>query len=137
MARIQQIDKVYVDVRRPASSLETLQQAVGRKSGQGQGGLPITILRSNGEAYENRGRILFSGINVDAGTGDVLLRIEVDNPGRQLLPGMFVRAVPLAHYANALSIPQQSLVRTGGKTQVWTIDSKNTAHLTPVVVGSC
>jgi multidrug efflux system membrane fusion protein len=86
MARIQQIDKVYVDVRRPASSLETLQQAVGRKSGQGQGGLPITILRSNGEAYENRGRILFSGINVDAGTGDVLLRIEVDNPGRQLLP---------------------------------------------------
>lgn len=136
MARIQQIDKVYVDVRRPASSLETLQQAVGRKSGQGQGGLPITILRSNGEAYENRGRILFSGINVDAGTGDVLLRIEVDNPGRQLLPGMFVRArVPLAHYANALSIPQQSLVSTGGKTQVWTIDSKNTAHLTPVVVG--
>jgi multidrug efflux system membrane fusion protein len=94
MARIQQIDKVYVDVRRPASSLETLQQAVGRKSGQGQGGLPITILRSNGEAYENRGRILFSGINVDAGTGDVLLRIEVDNPGRQLLPGMFVRASP-------------------------------------------
>lgn len=136
MARIQQIDKVYVDVRRPASSLETLQQAVGRQSANGQSGLPVTLLSSNGTPYESKGRILFSGINVDAGTGDVLLRVLVDNPKRQLLPGMFVRArVPLAHYANAISLPQQAVIHSGGHTQVWTLDTHNKAQLTPVVVG--
>lgn len=133
MARIQQIDKVYVDVRQPAASLESLQQALEQPAGNG---LPVTILRSNGEAYENHGRILFSGINVDAGTGDVLLRVLVDNPKRQLLPGMFVRArIPLARYADALTVPQQAVVRLGGKAHVWTIDAQNLAHLTPVQLG--
>lgn len=136
MARIQQIDKVYVDVRRPASSLETIQQAVGRQTANGQSGLPVTLLSSNGTPYETKGRILFSGINVDAGTGDVLLRVLVDNPKRQLLPGMFVRArIPLAHYANAISLPQQAVIHTSGKTQVWTLDTNNKVQLKSVVVG--
>lgn len=136
MARIQQIDKVYVDVRRPASSLETIQLAVGRQTAKGQNGLPVTILRSDGTPYETTGHILFSGINVDAGTGDVLLRVLVDNPRRQLLPGMFVRArVPLAHYTNALSVPQQAVIHTGGKTQVWTMDTSNKVQLRSIVVG--
>lgn len=136
MARIQQIDKVYVDVRRPAASLEALQQALGNRDGNGQSGLPVTLLRSDGTAYETKGRILFSGINVDAGTGDVLLRVQVDNPKRQLLPGMYVRArVPLAHYSNALTLPQQAVIHSAGKTQVWTVDGHNKAHLTPVRVG--
>lgn len=136
MARIQQIDTVYVDVRRPAASLEALQEALGQQDSASGLGLPIAILRSNDEAYETHGKILFSGINVDSSTGDVLLRIQVGNPKRQLLPGMFVRArIPLAQYAEALSVPQQAVIRTGGKTHVWTIDAQNVAHLTPVELG--
>ncbi len=136
MARIQQIDKVYVDVRRPTASLETLQRALGKLGSDTDNGLSVAILRSNGEAYEARGKILFSGINVDAGTGDVLLRVQVENPKRHLLPGMFVRArVPLAHYDDALTVPQQAVVRSGGKTHVWTVDGQNLAHLTPVELG--
>ena len=64
--------------------------------------------------------ILFSGIEVDAGTGDVLLRVLVDNPERRLLPGLYVQArIPRARYANALSVPQQAVVRTSGQTSVW------------------
>lgn len=134
MARIQQIDKVYVDVRRPAASIDVLQQALDQQDTSR--GLPVTILRSNGEAYESSGKILFSGINVDAGTGDVLLRVQVENPKRQLLPGMFVLArVPLVRYADALNVPQQAIIRSSGKSHVWTIDEKNVAHLTPVVLG--
>ena len=133
MARIQQIDKVYVDVRRPATSLDALQQALNQPGEEADQGVPITILRSDGEAYDGSGRILFSGINVDAGTGDVLLRVQVDNPKRQLLPGMFVRArVPSARYADALSVPQQAVVRLAGKAHVWTLDAQRLAHLTPV-----
>ena len=136
MARIQQIDKVYVDVRRPASSLEAMQEALGKRGADAGSGLPVTILRSNGTPYEVTGKILFSGVNVDAGTGDVLLRVQVENPRRQLLPGMFVRArVPLARHDDALTIPQQAVVRLGGKAHVWTIDAKNLAHVTPVELG--
>lgn len=101
LARIQQIDRVYVDVRQPAAALEALREALvpqhvedAANSGSGSGhspGLPATILRSSGEPYPQTARILFSGINVDAGTGDVLLRILVDNPDRLLLPGMLDR----------------------------------------------
>lgn len=136
MARIQQIDRVYVDVRRPASSLEALQEAFGANSADAGNGLPVTLLRSNGEPYDVAGRVLFSGINVDAGTGDVLLRVQVNNPERQLLPGMFVRArVPLASYADALTIPQQAVVRVGGKPHVWTLDGKSQVHLAPIELG--
>ena len=134
MARIQQIDTVYVDVRRPSSSFEALQKAVG--TNKSDLGLPVTLLRSNGEPYQVTGRILFSGINVDEGTGDVLLRILVNNSSRTLLPGMFVRArVPLASYPQAITIPEQAVIRMGGKTNIWTIDEKNHAHLTPVQLG--
>ncbi|PQV46651.1 efflux RND transporter periplasmic adaptor subunit [Paraburkholderia sp. BL21I4N1] len=136
MARIQQIDQVYVDVRQPAASLEALRDAVlTHQSGSG-GGLPAAVLRDNGEPYGVTGRILFSGVNVDPGTGDVLLRVLVDNPKRQLLPGMFVRArIPRAHYADALTVPQQAVVRAEGKPRIWTLDASGHAHLAPVELG--
>lgn len=136
MARIQQIDKVYVDVRRPAASLEALQQALEKHRVNTSNGMPVAILKSTGGVYEVSAKVLFSGINVDSGTGDVLLRVQVDNPKRQLLPGMFVRArIPLASYQGALSVPQQAVVRPGGKAHVWTINSQNVAHLAPVELG--
>ena len=96
----------------------------------------MAILRSDGEAYDVTGRILFSGINVDAGTGDVLLRVLVDNPQRLLLPGMFVRArVPRASYAEALTAPQQAVVRNDGEPRIWVLDAQNRAKLTPVQLG--
>ncbi|MGE4262840.1 efflux RND transporter periplasmic adaptor subunit, partial [Shewanella sp.] len=116
MARIQQIDQVYVDVRCPASSLEGLREALSMKKTSSDSGLPVGILRSNGEPYAVKGRMLFSGVHVDDGTGDVLLRVVVDNPQRLFLPGMFVRArVPHASYTDAITVPQQSVVRVGSQ----------------------
>ncbi|KWA12598.1 RND transporter [Burkholderia cepacia] len=137
MARIQQIDQVYVDVRQPAASLESLRGALAAQTqASNSNSLPIDVLREDDTRYDVRGRMLFSGVNVDPGTGDVLLRVLVDNPKRELLPGMYVRArVPRAHYANAVMVPQQAIVRAGGKPQVWVIDAKNQAHLKGVEVG--
>lgn len=129
MARIQQIDQVYVDVRQPASVLESLRQQAGSTAPE----LAVEILGSNGTPLEMQGRILFSGIEVDAGTGDVLLRVLVDNPERRLLPGLYVQArIPRARYANALTVPQQAVVRTSGQTSVWVVDGQGQAQLVPV-----
>ncbi len=129
MARIQQIDQVYVDVRQPASVLESLRQQAGSTAPE----LAVEILGSNGTPLGMQGHILFSGIEVDAGTGDVLLRVLVDNPERRLLPGLYVQArIPRARYANALTVPQQAVARTSGQTSVWVVDGQGQAQLVPV-----
>lgn len=133
MARIQQIDKVYVDVRQPAAALAALQAS-------GTGGadkLPVTILGADGQPHPVTGRILFSGISVDAGTGDAVIRVLVDNPQRQLLPGMFVRArIARAVQANGVLVPQQAVLRSSdGQAQAWVLDGTNKASLIPITVG--
>ncbi|WP_372095514.1 efflux RND transporter periplasmic adaptor subunit [Tistrella mobilis] len=148
MARIQQVDQVYVDLRQPARSQEALREALRRRTGpdgqstngpstDGEGrDLPVRILRSDGTPYGSIGHILFSGITVDAGTGDMLLRVLVDNPSRELLPGMFVRArVPRAGYDDALMIPQQAVTRAGGVPQVWIVAADATVRPVPVTLG--
>lgn len=138
MTRIQQIDQVFVDIRRPASSLEAMREALAANS-DGEpsiAGTKIEILRSNGTPYQVKGEILFSGINIDEGTGDVLLRVLVDNSQRLLLPGMFVKAKVLySSYDNALMVPQQAVMHLAGAPHLWSIDQEGYAHLKPVKLG--
>lgn len=132
MARIQQIDQVYVDVRQPASVLEALREQAGSTVPE----LTVEILGSDGKPLGMQGHILFSGIEVDAGTGDVLLRVLVDNPERRLLPGLYMQArIPRARYAHALSVPQQAVVRTSGQTSVWGLDGQGQAQQIAVTTG--
>ena len=126
MARIEQIDKVYVDVRQRATSL-----AAGAAAAQ-----PVTIIGADGKPYAHAGKVLFAGTSVDAGTGDTIVRVLVDNPQRQLLPGMFVRArIARGAPADTLLVPQQAVQRSSdGQARVWVIDSAHKASLRPVQV---
>jgi len=134
MATVQQIDRVYVDVRQPVARLEALREAVA--SGTADPNAPVDILSANGALHPMKGRMLFSGITVDAGTGDAVVRVLVANPGRRLLPGMFVRArLPRTFQARAITVPQQAVRRVGGKPQVHVVDSKGRVHARQVVVG--
>lgn len=136
MATVQQIDQVYVDVRESATSLERWRHALGNRLAPGADGVPVQILDSSGKAYGLSGRILFSGISVDAGTGNVLLRVQVDNPNRQLLPGMYVLArVPRAHHTDALSVPQQAVLRRDGQASVWVVGADEQVRRVPVELG--
>lgn len=132
MALVQQIDKVYVDVRQPASMLEALRQAAGQRQQAN-----VVIVGANGKPYGVKGQILFSGINVDAATGDTVVRVEVDNPDRVLLPGMYVRArLPRGAEGPQLLVPQQAVLRdSAGQPQVWVVDAKQQASLRTVELG--
>lgn len=129
LATVQQIDQVYVDVRQPADHYAAL-----REKGAAAG--PVDILTSGG-IHPVKGRILFSGITVDPGTGDALVRVAVANPGERLLPGMFVRArLPRATLPGALTVPQQAVTHDGdGTAQVSVVDSQDRVHVRPVRLG--
>lgn len=132
MARVQQIDQVYVDVRLPASMLEDIRQQAAS-----DGTKPaVEILNSDGKPLGIQGHILFSGIEVDAGTGDVLLRVLAENPQHRLLPGLYVRArVPRAHYPAALTVPQEAVTRAAGDASVWVLDAEGQVQPVAIEVG--
>lgn len=126
LARIQQLDQVYVDVRQPAANLDTMRGKPPR----------VTILGGDGAPLGVGGHVLFSGVTVDEGTGDVLVRVLVDNQDRKLLPGMFVRArMVRARYDGALAIPLQAVVRSGDQAKVWVLGAGNRVHAVPVDLG--
>lgn len=130
LASIQQIDRVYVDVRQPAERYAALREK-GATAGS------VEILTASGRSHPVRGHILFSGIAVDPGTGDALVRVEVANPGETLLPGMFVRArLPRATMPAALTVPQQAVTRTGdGTPQVSIVGGQGRVHVRTVGLG--
>ncbi|WP_433527821.1 efflux RND transporter periplasmic adaptor subunit [Sphingomonas paucimobilis] len=130
LATIQQIDRVYVDVRQPAERYAEL-RAQGAAAG------PVEIFSASGRSHPVEGHILFSGIAVDPGTGDALVRVEVPNPGERLLPGMFVRArLPRARMPAALTVPQQAVTRAGdGSPQVSVVGGQDRVHIRRVTLG--
>ena len=136
LATIQQIGSVHIDIRQPASRLEHLRNLAKSSNFKEPGTIPIEILAGEGEDGVIAAKALFSDISVDEGTGNVRLRAAADNAGRQLLPGMYVRArVPRGTYPDALSVPQQAVVRdTLGAPSVFVV-ADGTATPTPVTLG--
>jgi len=137
MATIQQIDRVYVDVKQSIGEYERLQAALqsGELSANNQKG--VQILNSLGQLYNVSAKMLFEDINVDPETGDVTIRIEVNNPERKLLPGMYVRVnIERASVPHALLVPEQAIQRNmNGDPQVYVVNAKGGADIRPVELG--
>ncbi|PWC33357.1 efflux RND transporter periplasmic adaptor subunit [Azospirillum sp. TSO35-2] len=135
LAVVQQIDKVYVDVRQPVERFEALRQA--QESGNSADGSGVQILSPSGTPYPVKGRVLFSDVTVDAGTGNVVVRVEVDNPRQHLLPGMFVRArLPRVTMPAAILVPQEAVKRDGaGVATLGVVEGAGEVHDRPVTVG--
>ncbi|MEW9309969.1 efflux RND transporter periplasmic adaptor subunit [Labrys neptuniae] len=131
LALVQQIDRVYVDVKQPSSQIDVIRE--GAKSGQldDASRIPVAIFAASGKPYPMTGRALFSDISVEPGTGNVTVRVEVPNPDRILLPGMYVRArLPRGVRRDALLVAQEAVVRdpTGRPQLVIVNDQKHGAR---------
>ncbi|WP_062235126.1 efflux RND transporter periplasmic adaptor subunit [Aureimonas sp. N4] len=137
LAVVQQLDRVYLDVRQPSIRREALEDMAASGRSEEAGTLGIDIFTIAGKPYEFPGKVLFSDTTVDPGTGSLSLRVEVPNPYRQLLPGMYLRArVPSAVYPAALTVPQQAVTRdTSGKPQLTVLASDNMAAPRAVELG--
>lgn len=136
MAVIQQISQVYVDVKQSISDYEKLQDAL--QQGTVSDIQPqVEILNSQGKPYQAKGKLLFSDTNVDPDTGDVTIRILVDNTDHKLLPGMYVRVnINRAVIDQAIVIPEQAIQHDiSGKAQITVINQKQQAEVKPVELG--
>lgn len=122
LTTVQQLDPIHVDVTQSTTELLRLRRELASgalksaDSGNGNGTgneATVQLMLEDGTAYAHPGRLQFSSVTVNEGTGAVTLRILVPNPERTLLPGMYVRAVLEEGVAEqALLVPQQGVSRT-------------------------
>lgn len=139
MALVQQLSPVYVDVYQTTTQLAQLRKAFndGQLQQVAQDAAQVKVLLEDGSTYPESGRLLFTGVTVDPGTGQVVLRAEVSNPHDVLLPGMFVRlSIEQGVDEKALAVPAQALQRAAnGLTNIYVVRD-GAAVMVPVKTGN-
>ncbi|WP_028455908.1 efflux RND transporter periplasmic adaptor subunit [Chitinilyticum litopenaei] len=128
LATVQQLDPIYVDISQSSAELLRLKREFGQQAGKA--GIPVQIVLEDGSTHAQPGKLEFTDVTVDAGTGAVSLRVLVPNPKHDLLPGMFVRArLQQAEVKDALLVPQQAVSRTPkGEATVMVVGSGDKAE---------
>lgn len=138
LTTVSQIDPLYVDITQSSTDVLKLKNdlAKGRFQRSGQGEAQIALQLEDGSKYAYPGKLQFSGVNVNTGTGAVTLRAVVPNPDGVLMPGMYVRAVLEAGVnEQALLVPQQSVTRdASGGANVLVVDTENKIQRRKIVL---
>ncbi|GAB2900225.1 efflux RND transporter periplasmic adaptor subunit [Uliginosibacterium flavum] len=114
LASVQQLDPIYVDVTQSTAELLRLKRdlASGVLKNAGANQAKVRLLLEDGTPYALEGKLAFTDVTVDAGTGSVTLRAVFPNPKQELLPGMFVRAVlQTGAREQSILVPQQAVTR--------------------------
>jgi membrane fusion protein (multidrug efflux system) len=138
LTTVQQLDPLYVDVVQSSAELLRLKRLLAEGSLQrgGAAEAPVRLVLEDGSRYPHAGRLQFSGVTVDRGTGAVTLRALVPNPDGLLLPGMYVRAVvETGTVRDALLVPQQGITRApSGDASAFVIGANDKVEQRPVTV---
>jgi membrane fusion protein (multidrug efflux system) len=70
------------------------------------------VLLEDGSEYAHPAKLLFADLQVDATSGQVLLRAELPNPKGDLLPGLYVKVrLDQGRSSGAMLVPQQAVTR--------------------------
>ena len=114
LATVTQLDPIYVNVTQSVTDLLRLKRAFasGKLESVGENKAKVALKLEDGSAYAEPGVLQFSEVNVDQGTGTVVLRATFPNPQKLLLPGMYVHAQIQEGTDNtAFLVPQQAVTR--------------------------
>lgn len=140
LATVQQLDPVYADFTQSVTELNQLRRAFesGDLDRIEADAVKVRLVLDDNTLYALDGKLLFSDAKVDAHTGQVTLRGEFRNPGRELLPGMYVRVrIDQGLDSDAIAVPQQAVQRNGGGgSEVFVVKDDNRVAVQPVRTGS-
>tara|TARA_R110002072_G_scaffold94134_2_gene208275 strand:- start:1852 stop:3006 length:1155 start_codon:yes stop_codon:yes gene_type:complete len=129
LATITQLDPIYVDMTQSSRDLMSFRKLV-----QDTSSVKLDLLDEMGRPfYDQQGTLQFSEVNVNEGTGTIMLRALFANPDSQLLPGLFVRARLNLPAVEGFLIPHQAAIRTpDGGLVVYVVDNNNVIVPTPI-----
>jgi membrane fusion protein (multidrug efflux system) len=137
LATVQDLDQIYVDVIQSAADLLKLRRQLALGQLDATGSADVTLTLDDGSTYPLTGKLQFSDITVDPGTGSVTLRAIFPNPNGVLLPGLYVRA----HLAKGIApagilVPQAAVSRNSkGEPTLFVVGPNNKAVQKVISVG--
>jgi membrane fusion protein (multidrug efflux system) len=138
LAVVQQVDPLYVNFTQSADEVLRLRAAIasGRFQSAGPAGsVAVSLVLDDGTVYPQRGKLLFTDLSVDPGTGQIALRAEVPNPKGALLPGLYVRVrLAQAQLPQGIALPQQAVQRGGAGDAVMVVGADGKVEARPVKV---
>ncbi len=138
LAVVQQVDPLYVNFTQSADEVLRLRAAIASgkfQSAGPAGSVAVSVLLDDGSVYPLRGKLLFSDLSVDPGTGQIALRAEVPNPKGALLPGLYVRVrLAQAQLPKGIALPQQAVQRGGAGDTVMVVGADGKVVPRPVKV---
>lgn len=132
LALIQQVDPIFADFNASAADPSRLAE---RASGEET---EVRLVLPDGSLHADPGRLLFTDVSVDPGTGQVSLRARFPNPKVALLPGTYVRIrVAQGTLPGAVIVPAQAIQRSSaGVAQVFVVGDDRNVALRPVRAGA-
>ena len=89
LATIQQLDPIYVDLTQSSTELLRLRRDLeaGRLQRLRDATVPVRLVLEDGSVYSGEGKLAFSEVSVDPGTGSVTLRAVFPEPARRAAAG--------------------------------------------------
>ncbi|WP_304186117.1 efflux RND transporter periplasmic adaptor subunit [Phenylobacterium aquaticum] len=136
LTTVQDVSQIYVDVTQSASDLLKLRRDMAEGKLGRSGSAQVTLTLEDGSAYPQPGRLEFSDITVDPGTGSVALRAVFPNPDGALLPGLYVHArLSKGVTSSSMLIPQAAVTRSPtGDAVVYVVGAGDKAEIRPITV---
>lgn len=129
LATVQQLNPIYVDVTQSSAELMRMQRDLehGKMKSAGRNAVSVELILEDGSVYEQEGKLAFSEVTVDQGTGSVTLRAVFPNAKGQLLPGMYVRArMTQGVNSDAILVPHAVVSRDArGNATVMVVNSES------------
>jgi membrane fusion protein (multidrug efflux system) len=135
---VAQVDPMWVEFSISENQILRRKQKIskGELVDPVDGNFVVEIVLGDGTTYPHEGRITFADASLSEETGTFLIRAEVDNPKKELRPGMFVRALLKGGIRpNAILVPQRAVQQGANGSFVWVVDEQGKAKFQPITVG--
>lgn len=111
-------------------------QAMARQ-GQQRNALPVEIGLVDEQGYPHQGKIDFLDNQLTASTGTIRMRALLDNPQRQLTPGLYARVrLPGSAQFDALLIDDKAVLTDQDRKYVYVVDGQGKAQRRDIQAGA-
>ncbi|WP_186418762.1 efflux RND transporter periplasmic adaptor subunit [Bosea sp. CS1GBMeth4] len=138
LASIVQSDPIQVKFSLDEQLVLRLREAMRRRdlTLAGLGTIPVEIGLDTEKGYPHVGRLDYVAPELDAASGTLTMRAEIPNPGRVLLPGLFVRVrLPLQRDVPSLLVPDSALGASQAGRYLLVVSEHDVVEQRPVETG--
>jgi RND family efflux transporter MFP subunit len=129
LAVVRQLDPMGIDITVSSRYLDRVTRLIGQ-------GLSVEVFRPGLEGEEARrfpGKATVIDNTINSTTSTFLVRAEVANGAKTILPGEYVKAnARVGEVRDAIVVPEQAVVETQAGPTVYTVDKQGKVAIVPV-----